>query len=362
MIRLRASGLERAYACNGSPALEAEARRDVPPQESEDASFGTIVHRILSGSDDLSATGEHRDVADQLGEKASALASELGFDASRYESETDFPWTPDYPVSGHADRIYSDSKRLLVVDFKTGHNATTASADNLQLAAYGLKAWSVLKGTAEEVMVAIIDRFRRPQVASYTHSQLLTLVKSIASLHDRVNRPAPNLSDGDHCQYCDAKLICPKLNAQVQRVTDEHAEEGVTKAGVEGAVMTLDGKRLAGILEVQDRVRWLMDAAKTEAKRRLETSHPEAPPGWTLKPGASSRVITDPARVWRNASARYAITEAEFIAATDVGLGKLKSALKARTDLKGKALDEALERVIDGAVELQQRAPSLVRE
>lgn len=339
----------------------------MPEQETQDATFGTTVHAILAGKIPvgMKIDDEHKEVAELLGTKAVELAQALGFEPDAYVSEVRFAWTESTPVSGHADRLYQKADALLVVDFKTGHKETTESAENMQLAAYGLKAllnyWSV-ENPAKTVFVAIIDRFRRPQVASYTHSQLLTLVKSIASLHDRVNRPAPNLSDGDHCQYCDAKLICPKLNAQVQRVTDEHAEEGVTKAGVEGAVMTLDGKRLAGILEVQDRVRWLMDAAKTEAKRRLETSHPEAPPGWTLKPGASSRVITDPARVWRNASARYAITEAEFIAATDVGLGKLKSALKARTDLKGKALDEALERVIDGAVELQQRAPSLVRE
>lgn len=365
MIRLRASGLERAYACNGSPALEAEARRNVPQQESEDASFGTIVHRILSGSDDLSATGEHRDVADQLEEKASDLASELGFAVSFYESETEFPWTEDYPVSGHADRIYSDSKRLLVVDFKTGHNETATSADNLQLAAYALKAWvdfEYLHNPPDEVLVAIIDRFRRPQVARYDRKQLGLIRYSIKALHERVNRPAPKLTDGDHCQYCDAKLFCPEINKTYAMAFDVAGEQGVTKADVEAGVLRLNGERLARVLEMQDRVRWLMDAAKSEAKRRIETEHAEAPQGWSLKPGTVSRHVTDPARVYRQAACKFAMTEGQFMPAVDVGITKLKAALKECTGLKGKALDEALELVLDGATELRERAASLVKE
>lgn len=100
------------------------------------------------------------------------------------------------------------------------------------------------------------------------------------------------------------------------------------------------------------------------AYRKLAKAHLEAGgtiPGWRLKPGATVAKITAPEVVFGRFADAGGTAE-EFTRCVTVRKGDLTKALGRLRGLKGKALDEAMDDLLDGAVTETQNAPSLARD
>lgn len=349
-----ASNAHRYIECPGSHA----ASDGIPDETSEDAALGNEVHEILAG---VKAPHDASPEAEELAAQCSAqeryllmLFVAVNPDETHYSTAREkrlWARAGDHLWSGKPDVVHYCAARGLVIDYKTGRGDVEDAASNMQLRWLAVLAARVYG--LDRVTVAIVQPLAgRPTTCTYDADDLLRAEgEANATVEALYGRERDTRRAGAWCKYCRARgtARCPESMASALAITQrEQVQQGLFNPAVAAA--------------------WLAHCEIAEgaidAYRKLAKAHLEAGgtiPGWRLKPGATVAKITAPEVVF----ARFAEaggTAEQFTACVTVRKGDLSKALGKLRGLKGKALDEATEALLAGAVTESKNAPSLARD
>lgn len=354
-----ASGVEGIWLCPGK--ANAEAGLPELPSPAEDVKdSGIAIHAALAG-DILALKGLSSDdmaVYEEMSRKADELAVKHGFDPELFHAEQRLWYGTEF--SGQADRLYKQSVRALLIDFKAGFIPTTDSASNPQLAALAVLA--IRNYNVARVTVAIIPRFGAvKEVAEYdldSAQAALTMIRNIIAKSQEPD--APRIPGPRQCLYCRFKRQCPEYAEYV------HAVATIPKV----SLPTLPADKLASAIERITAVLDLVEALKAEGKRRLRENDPEFSKFYRLTEGRKLSEITDIVTVFKRMEA-LGIKDGEFTAQCTIQKGAvdknnngvgLKYLIRKATGLRGEALNEKLKEVLSGCTTETRSDGSLKRK
>lgn len=292
--RLSASSAERFMECPGSVTLSRYCEND----ESEYAAEGTAAHKLAewalrSGEDaytyvgqDLgngyTATAEMAQHVQLYLDEVRDTLSELGLDASalQVEKRIEDPELPDF--GGTADAIIVDDDRILVFDLKYGAGIAVEAVGNAQMRYYAFGALRAMDRQDLKVFTIIVqprafhsegpvrsDNISGEDLMRWGNEELLPAMR-------RVDEEPGFFSPGEHCRFCPAKLICPRLKADFE----ELAAPGAEPEALTDVVLAEAYDKIAA-------VRMRIKAIEDECKKRALQGAPV--PGTKLIVGRSSR-------------------------------------------------------------------------
>ena len=277
------STAKRVINCPGSVALVAK----MPPKDSSAyADRGTLLHNAMATIlDSDTVTPESMLWTTYKGETLTgellnekilpALAALDAIDPEgvmEYAVETVVGFGAYLPgVFGSADLLGRLGSRAVVLDWKFGDGVAVSAEENEQGLFYAAAAmrtpetaW-VFEG-AEEVEIVIVQP---PAVKRW-----VTTVKRVKEFERSLKRavkasqmPDAAIVVGDHCRWCSAKPLCPKMTGAVDRALQDQ-------------LMSLDADMIGGYLKNCDLLeQWITDL-RALAHQMLEADKPV--PGWKL--------------------------------------------------------------------------------
>jgi Protein of unknown function (DUF2800). len=316
------SAHDRWKICTGSFALGLQVPE---PPESEYAAEGTRLHTVASNdlgaahdepcaptADDAALLKPYLDYARKRMKQTKAVAIEATLKHSSW-----LFGTPDLKL------IYKEAGEhiLEIVDLKTGAGILVDPEENGQLLTYAYMAllemakmeWGQPSMATRKRFDEFADiRADQPDPFQFLPQTIrLTIVqppdedhpvktwdttREHVLEHGKASEKAiaialsgkGKLIPGDHCRFCKAKPICPKLRGEVVEAVD----------GPLPATMSVD--TLAFWLERADRMEGFIKAVREMghevASQALQQGRPGIP-GWTLKPKRATRSWADEAKV-----------------------------------------------------------------
>ena len=308
------------------------------------------MHGLMAypDSDRSDLAPEQSEVLEWAEDETQKAVEANGFEHAVLHNELRLWYTDEKakPVfSGQADRIYIVGRRAYAPDYKFGRLKVEGAGKNLQMRSIALLVFE--NYDVDEVIVQIIQpRLYFAEAAIYTKADV---VRTEANILGYVN--AANLPDADRvpsysaCHYCKGKTICPEYN--------HIASQFVT-------VMPSDLKdpmALAFALDRAHMLKPLIAAIEGEAKDRLAEG--EDLPGWTLGKARTIRKITDTELAMQRLLDLPGVTTETILAIMKLGFGDIDKVVAKAKTLKGKALKEAVSKLLDGLVEEKESAAPL---
>ena len=276
------STAKRVIGCPGSVALCAT----MPPKPSSKyADEGTLLHDAIAQVLDKNATPEsllgmtYQDqvltqelidnklhvALDLLGQVDSNLEMEYAV-----ETEVNFgDFLPD--VFGSCDLLGRIGDRAIVLDWKFGDGVTVDVEENEQLLFYAAAAmrtpsvsW-VFDGATEIECVIIQPPMIRRWVTTVERVKQFEL-QLLQAVKASQKKDAP-IEAGEHCRWCSAKPVCPKMTGAVDRALHTQLEN-------------IDASKIGAYLGNCDLLeQWITDL-RALAHQMLESDKPV--PGWKL--------------------------------------------------------------------------------
>ena len=231
------STASRVIACPGSVAL---VQKMPPKPSSEHADRGTLLHNaiseILEGRPDVIGSVYEGQVLTQelFDEKiVPALKALDDVDPTQnmvYEVETRVGFGDLLPgVFGSTDLVGRVGGRAVVLDWKFGDGVVVDAVENKQLMFYAAACmrtesaqWAFEGATEIECIIVQPPMIRRwvttPERIKQFEQELVQAVKA-------AQQPDANLAVGDHCRWCAAKPVCPKMTGAVDRALQVQLKE-----------------------------------------------------------------------------------------------------------------------------------------
>lgn len=352
-----ASGLERLALCPGS--WSAEQASPTPDTSSPEADSGTAIHAALAGEAPARPlTTEEENIATACARLANEVAAGTygaleHADTLIREQRLWLKHDGKPVLSGKPDVVAIYGMRALILDYKTGRGEVEVAATNLQLRA--LVALVASNYPIREATVVIIQPFAVGGTSSacYNDDDIEAARLNVMEILAEASAPnARRIPSADACRYCRAKAICEE--ARELAVTPPVPVAGFITA--EELALALTNEKLATFLDHAAFAEKVIDACRDEAKRRLTDGG--MVPGWTLKPGRVTEVITNPQAVYDRFTDLGGNGE-QFLECVTVGKTKLKDMVRAITTARGKALDAHLEAMLAGCTETKTSSPIL---
>lgn len=287
------STASRVIKCPGSVALVAK----MPPKPSSKyADEGTLLHDVMS---DLLSSDKV--VTDFLGRKYNdiVLTQDLidtkikpAFDALNeidpgmkmeieVESRVGFgTLIPD--AFGSTDVLGRLGKRTIILDWKFGDGVPVPAENNKQLLFYAAAArltpetqWA-FEGTEELELIIVQPPHVKRWVTDF--KTLDNFVHDLARAVKTAQKPDAPLAVGDHCRWCAAKPLCPKMTGAAERALKLKLDN-------------LDSAAVGKLLTQADLVEeWIKDLREL-AFTMLENDKPVA--GYKLVPKRATRQWVD---------------------------------------------------------------------
>lgn len=345
--RASASAIERRFLCPGCVAAEA----GLPEVATDWSDDGTQIHAALAGDTEtlLKLSSENLATCQEMSEKATRLAVDLGFEPFNLRSEQRI-WFGD-EFSGQPDRVYIQGVRALVIDFKSGFLPVTKADSNPQMATLGVLV--IHKYMVARVTVAIIPRFGKvKETAEYdvdSAQQALAFIRQIIA--DSEKPDAPRRAGDKQCKYCRAKLSCPEFQA--------FATSALTVP--KSSLPTLSADKLALAIDRIPAANSLIKALKAEGDRRLDANDPDFSALYERSKGRNLRTIENLVELFARVRA-LGVDDADFTRACSLEIGAFESLIETATNLKGKALEKKCDELLSGLVDTQKSKGSLQRK
>jgi len=287
------STAKRVMGCPGSVALCAK----MPPRPSSVyADLGTLLHNAVAQVLDQGVTPEsligmkYQDqvlTQDHIDNKLHVALDLLGeIDPKlemEYAVETEVGFGDFLPnVFGSCDLLGRIGNRAIVLDWKFGDGVAVGVEENEQLLFYAAAAmrtesvkW-VFDGATEIECVIV----QPPSVKRWvtTVERVKIFENNLVASVKESQKANAGLSAGEHCRWCVAKPICPKMTGAVDRALQEQ-------------LVSLDADTIGAYLKNCDLLeQWITDL-RALAHQMLEADKPV--PGWKL---VNKRAI----RQWAN--------------------------------------------------------------
>jgi len=298
------STAKRVINCPGSVAL---VQKMPPKPSSEHADRGTMLHdtiaeilgKDLPWSQFIGTTYKDQVLTQELFDEkimvALALLDEVDPDKRmEYEVETRVGFGDLLPgVFGSTDLVGRIGDRAVVLDWKFGDGVVVDAEDNDQLMFYAAACmrtesaqWAFAGATEVELIIVQPPMIKRWVTTKERIKQFeQTLVQAVK----QAQQPDAKLQHGDHCRWCAAKPVCPKMTGAVDRALQVQLKE-------------IDVDMLGRYLKNADLLEdWIKDL-RALALQLLEKSLPV--PGYKLVAKRGTRQWVD------DAKAATALTEA----------------------------------------------------
>ena len=226
------STAKRVIACPGSVAL----CDTVPPKPSSKyADEGTLLHNIISevletNKAPIEFLGtKYNDVVftkelleDKLFPALDLLDEIDPKKEMEYATETRVGFGDYLPdVFGSTDLLGRLGSKAIVLDWKFGDGVTVTAEENEQLMFYAAAAmrtkesqW-VFEGVTEIECIII----QPPEIRRWTTTpeRIKAFENQLKMAVQIAQKPDAPLSHGDHCRWCAAKPVCPKMTGAVDR-------------------------------------------------------------------------------------------------------------------------------------------------
>lgn len=380
------STLHRLEKCPASWSLE----KGMPDTAGADAESGTRIHEWVAGfrQDGLSPDEENtgfriladaETVVQNWFNDLDATTENVIYDVAEDRIGLTnlgraFVVRPDdgvaYVVTGQADRVIVVSKdggpwHGLILDYKTGRGEVEHAADNAQLR--GLAVLAAAHYGLQSVRVAIVQPLAgAPTVADYDFDDLKNAKRWLFALLDRVKAGKEAPTAGEWCKYCRAaERPCPALvekGMQPVRAallqTPLPAEADRKKAALFARAMERTPEELAILLDQRAVILRAMQAVEGAARMRMERG--EDVPGWSLKAAKPRESITDVGKVWSRLDALGCQADT-FTAACSITKKALAPIVRSVTGERGRGLEVAMSRVLEGVTTPGKPSIKLVR-
>lgn len=331
-----ASGFDSEFRCPGKRALCAPLPKD---DDTAATLRGQRIHKAMETWDLELLSETERRLAQRIMYGESELVHEYNFEGAEITFEErvwDFKDDLTHTWSGQVDRYdwQPETRRLLVIDDKTGWTTPPPIHDNWQLRSEG--ALLAERLDANETVVALIHPYHPDslwEAAVYTRSETNDLLDIVRHNVTKIQMPdQPRIAGGIQCQWCPAKRICPEYIAKVeqlaQAIDDEIQDEGFT-------AIIRRSKAQRG-----DHVRWIKELEKgcefmlNQYVELMIREGMNSIEGWTLR-RQMRRTVSDESRAIelteiafgedaKNAALQFSLTALEEILKKKWGAKKAK--------------------------------------
>ena len=227
------STAKRVINCPGSVAL---VQKMPPKPSSEHADRGTLLHDAISEFLDqfdkpitawLGKTYKDQVLTQELLDEKLAVALELldEVDPNKdmiYEVETRVGFGSLLPgVFGSTDLVGRLGNRAIVLDWKFGDGVVVTAEENEQLMFYAAAAMRTPETAwafdgADEIECVIIQP---PMIRRWvtTKDRIAQFERELVKAVKEAVLPDAKIQHGDHCRWCAAKPVCPKMTGAVDR-------------------------------------------------------------------------------------------------------------------------------------------------
>lgn len=314
--KIGASSMHRWASCPGSVRLS----ENIPSTSSSYAEEGTEAHdllayRLTEGCYDRHPSANNEEMLEAVevavefveGMKSKAPLSELLV-------EHRFDLSAIYPnLYGTADIVLYDVARqiLHVMDYKHGAGVAVEVEENEQLMYYGVGALTSLlraEKTVSKVVLHIIQprcSHKKGPIRSWetTPDALLDFTMELVDLAHATTLPDAPLKTGDHCRFCPAKGVCPKLGDLAQDSAKEIFSKELAASSPIPPPKALTPDKLGELLHrlplLESWIKGVREFAYGEAE------HGRPVPGWKL-------VATSGKRKWTDEAATLEFLKANF--------------------------------------------------
>jgi hypothetical protein len=323
------STAKRVINCPGSVAL---VQKMPPKPSSEHADRGTLLHNtmeeiLVSGNVPESFIGARyndqiltQELIDEKIKPAMEALDAIDPDQTmEYEVETRVGFGDLLPgVFGSTDLIGRLGNRAIVLDWKFGDGVMVEVEENPQLMFYAAAAmrtpeaqWAFDGVTEIEMVIVQPPEIRRwvttPERIAKFELELVQAVK-------QAEKPDAKLTVGDHCRWCAAKPICPKMTGAVDRALKVQLDN-------------LDAPKISVYLKNADMLEdWIKDL-RALALQMLESG--AKLPEYKLVAKRAIRSWSDEEKA-KIALFAYGLTESEVMESSVVSPAKAEKALKKR--------------------------------
>ena len=287
------STAKRVMNCPGSVALCAT----VPPRPSSKyADEGTLLHNIISeiletDKAPIEFLGtKYNDVVftlelleDKLFPALDLLDEVDPKKEMEYATETRVGFGDFLPgVFGSTDLLGRIGSRAIVLDWKFGSGVAVEAEENQQLMFYAAAAmrtddakW-VFEGATEIECIIV----QPPEIKRWTTTpeRIKQFEQELKFAVLEAQKPNAPLEHGEHCRWCAAKPVCPKITGAVDRALKSQIE-------------ALDVVHIGGYLKNADMLeQWITDL-RALAHQVLESG--KEVPGWKLVAKRATRQWVD---------------------------------------------------------------------
>ena len=227
------STAKRVINCPGSVRL---VNKMPPKPSSEHADRGTLLHDVISEfldqdgkpiTDWLGRTYKDQVLTQELLDEKLVVALELldEIDPKKelmYEVETRVGFGELLPgVFGSTDLVGRIGSRAVVLDWKFGDGVVVDAVENEQLMFYAAAAMRTAETAwafegADEVELIIVQP---PVVRRWVtdKARIAQFERDLVKAVKAAVLPDAQIQHGDHCRWCAAKPICPKMTGAVDR-------------------------------------------------------------------------------------------------------------------------------------------------
>lgn len=287
------STAKRVMNCPGSVALCAT----MPPRPSSKyADEGTLLHNVM---DLILTTNQTPESFVGMTYQDIKLTQELIEDKvypalrlldqvdpkkeMEYETETRVSFGDYLPnVFGSTDLLGRIGTRAIILDWKFGSGVAVEAEENPQLMFYAAAAmrtkasqWVFDGATEIECIIVQPPEIKRWVTTPERIKQFQHELKVAVQIAQKPDAP---LANGDHCRWCAAKPVCPKMTGAVDRALKSQIEE-------------LDVVHIGGYLKNADMLeQWIADL-RGLAHQVLESG--KEVPGWKLVAKRATRQWVD---------------------------------------------------------------------
>jgi hypothetical protein len=287
------STAKRVMNCPGSVALCAK----MPPKPSSKyADEGTLLHNVM---DLILTTNQTPESFVGMEYKDIKLTQELIEDKvypalqlldqvdpkkeMEYATETRVGFGDYLPdVFGSTDLLGRIGSRAIILDWKFGSGVAVDAEENPQLMFYAAAAMRTKESQwvfdgATEIECIIVQP---PEIKRWvtTPERIKAFENELKVAVQIAQKPDAPLSHGEHCRWCAAKPVCPKMTGAVDRA-------------IKSQIEALDVVHIGGYLKNADMLeQWITDL-RALAHQVLESG--KEVPGWKLVAKRATRQWVD---------------------------------------------------------------------
>lgn len=188
-----------------------------------------------------------------------------------------------------------ENKEMVIVDFKYGAGLNVLAKENIQMIIYALGAYYEFDHIYDFKTVKLVIVQPRIEGGEYDEwsisiKELLKYEKILKAGVKKVYSKKPDISSGDHCKWCKAKAVCPKLKSELEDLVQNKFDTmPVESKPVLPEVVGMSGDQIVKILKHEKLITDWFKSVASYAHSKLQKG--EEVEGYKLVARKSNRKV-----------------------------------------------------------------------